>query len=208
MIRSMRESAWLLLRETIKNWGQSIAGTAIAVLGFVAQAASITMVPQVLWGIAASLFLWATVKTYHVVRVERDNAVSELTDRRNNQGIADMLTTEYEFGVHELKGYAPKVDAVRDSEYEAQFQRWSAAVTKWNEDVRALMERLGCGQREISRFWTISDLRPGMMVRGDWYESFIRLHETRLQRLWELVETYSTRAERQNRYEPPQSGAK
>jgi len=193
----MLQSAKQLLAGIVKNWAQLAGGTVVAVLGFVADARGWD-VPTWVWSTLALGFVgWAIMLAYHELRMQCDAAMDGLTDKRNHRAIADRLTERYRHGVHELAHKAPPHPTTHnDAEsFKQAFGEWLAAVFAWNDEVKALMENLGCTPQEISYFWTINELKPGMMLRGDQREVQIRLHATRIDRLWEIIETYAKKSE-------------
>ena len=138
-------------------------------LGFVADARGWD-VPTWIWSTLALAFVgWAILLAYHELRTQCDAAMDGLTDKRNHRAIADGLTERYRHGVHELAHKAPPHSTTHnDAEsFKQAFGEWLAAVFAWNDEVKALMEKYGCTPQEISYFWTINELKPGMMLRGD-----------------------------------------
>jgi hypothetical protein len=119
-----------------------------------------------------------------------------LTSSRNAQRTADLLTERHAHGVHELLHKAPRWPSAHNEAeaFRAAAQAWMVKVTAWNDEVKNLMLQQNCTPQEVSQFWTISDLKPGMMLRGDNWEIGVRLHDTRLDRLWEIITVYAQRA--------------
>jgi hypothetical protein len=139
--------------------------------------------------------LEAVVREAAVAKHEAHEALRRLEDQRNYQRIADALTERHEYGVHELAGNAPDGGEERNEEFFDRFRIWMRGVDAWNCEVHDLMVELGCTPQERSRFWTIDELKPGMFIRGDQWEAAVRLHETRIQRLWQIIESYAAKAQ-------------
>jgi hypothetical protein len=178
------------------HWVQSLGGTGMATIALVAEINNWTIPPWVWLSLSAVLFLGAIIQTFHEIRLERDEARDALTDKRNFQGIADSLTEKYNQAIQRLWRLSPALDAQRNEEFDAEFREWLDAVKVWANDVLASMQKLGCSAQELSRFSTVDELKPGMMVHGDRWEVGQRLHETRVSRLWSIIESYAQRAEK------------
>jgi hypothetical protein len=181
-------SAKLLVKGVFSHWIQSLGGALMALIGLVAAIQNWTVPPRVWLALSAAVFLWAIVQVFHEVRVMRDQAVGALSKKRIFQRIADTLTTEYAFAVHELAGKSPRYDAERDEAFLGEFKVWFDGIKAWNEKVKVMLAELGCTPQEQARFWTIDELKPGMMIRGDSWEVAMRMHDTRVGRLWEIIE--------------------
>jgi hypothetical protein len=167
----------------------------MALIGLIAAIQNWTVPPRIWLALSAALFLWAIVQAFHEVRVARDDAIGVLSKKRNFQRIADTLTTEYAFAVHELAGKSPRYDAERDEAFLGKFNVWFDGIKAWNEKVRVMLGELECSPQEQARFWTIDELKPGMMIRGDRWEVAMRMHDTRVARLSEIIEAYANKAE-------------
>jgi hypothetical protein len=191
-------SAKLLLQGVFKHWVEALGGTAMALLGLVSDSQAWKVPPAVWIVLSAALFLYAILKAFHDVRVARDAAEREASEQRNCREIADKLTGEYEFGVHELLWKAPNRGAARDAQFRDFFGIWSNEVFKWNDRVKELMIEAGCTTQEITLFWTIEKPQPDrMMIYGDVYENAMVVHENRIQRLWDIIQSYAAKAEPQ-----------
>lgn len=193
------ESAKELVRRVVGHWIQALAGTAMALLALVAEIRDWDVPANVWLTSSAVMFLWAILRAFHGVRLERDHAIEDAAEKRNVRKIIDTLTARYNFGVHELSHLAPPTGDERDHTFRQEFKEWNEGVKTWNDTVFKEMEELGCSPSEISRFWTIDELKPGMMIRGDQWEVAVRLHQTRCKRLWSIIEMYEEKAERQAR---------
>jgi hypothetical protein len=190
----MWQSTKALVRGIASHWRQSLSGTLLAVVAVVAAIQQWT-VPAWAWSILSILlFAWAVLEAFHDVTTERDVAVDQLRDKRNYQDTANTLTRLYDQGVHDLATCAPR-GVERNPAYFDAFEQWHSTVKTWNSDVIENMTVLDCSREEISRVWIIDKLHPGMMLSGDGYESAIRLHQTRLDRLWEVIDSYARRSQ-------------
>lgn len=193
------QSVKQLGRGVLGRWIQSLGGTLMAVLGLIADINQWTITPKIWLSLSGALFFWAIVDAFHTVRLERDAATVMVTDQRHFRSIADTLTARHHFGVHQLANKAPRVGANRDEEFKKDFAIWYDGVKLWNQTVADEMRELGCTEQEFSRFWTIDELKPVMMIRGDQWEQAVVLHATRVQRLWTIIESYERRADAQLR---------
>jgi hypothetical protein len=161
----MWTSAKVLVKGVFGHWIQALGGTLMALIGLIAAIQNWTVPPRVWLALSAVLFLWAIVQAFHEVRVARDDAIGALSKKRNFQRIADTLTTEYAFAVHELAGKSPPYDADRNEAFLEEFRVWFDGIKAWNEKVKVMLGELQCTPQEQARFWTIDELKPGMMIR-------------------------------------------
>lgn len=145
-------------------------------------------------------------------------ADAELREHRNCQAIADYLTKEHEYGVHQLLHRPPTtLDEL------PQWNRW---VQNWNEAIFVEMERLSCTAQELNHVRTISILdvtvgMPRLPEMHDWpmseakdvmgrvrqrmarsaveaqqeLEIPVRMHAIRLSRVADVSTSYANRAE-------------
>ena len=173
----------------------TVSGGALFAVAAVVAAIQHWTVPPWAWSaFSLLLFAWAVLEAFHDVKTERDVAVDQLREKRDYQDTANTLTRLYDQGVHDLAAGAPR-GAERNPAYLDAFKQWHATVKTWNSDVIENMTALDCSPEEISRVWIIDKLHPGMMLAGDGYESAIRLHQTRLDRLWEVIDSYARRSQ-------------
>jgi hypothetical protein len=189
-------SAKELFKGVLRHWIQLLGGGAVTVSTFIAQGQGWDVPAWVFHWSALAFVGWAILLAFHDLRLQCDAAMDGLTSRRVAQRTADLLTERHAYGVHELLHKAPRwPNAHNEAEaFREGSQVWMAKVTAWNDEVKKLMLELDCTPQEVSQFWTISDLKPGMMIRGDNWEISVRLHDTRLDRLWEIITVYAQRA--------------
>jgi hypothetical protein len=190
----MWTSAKALVKGAFSHWLPSLSGTLLAVVALVAAIQQWTVPPWVWSALSILLFAWAILEAFHDVRTERDAAADKLREMRDCQNVANTLTSLYDQGVHDLANCAPRgVD--RNPAYVDAFKQWHSTVKTWNHDVVKNMTVLDCTSQEINRVWTIDKLHPGMMAIEDGYESAIFLHQMRLDRLGEVIDSYAKRAQ-------------
>jgi hypothetical protein len=187
----------LLAKGVVAHWYQSLGGTAMAIAALVADIRDWTIPPRVWLTMSGILLLGAIVQTFHELRKQCDAAMDGLVEKRNLQRIADLLTEQHSRGIHELLHKAPPWPKTQNAKeaFSVEANAWIDRVDAWNADVKQLMLTLECTSQEVSAFWTISELKPGMMVRGDAWEKAVRLHETRIDRLWAIIASYADKAE-------------
>jgi len=214
----MWQSTALLIRGVFSRWIQTIGGTAMALIGFVADTQRWQIDPRVLYALSGAFFLWALVKTFHDVRLERDRYSDAMKEHRDCQTIADYLTKQHEYGIHQLLHKPPKsVDEL------PQWNRW---VENWNEGIFVEMEKLACTPQDLNHVRTISildvtaglselpEVSRGMLSgAGDYMahvnqrfarveaekqqavEIPVRMHAVRLSRIADVSTKYAKRAE-------------
>ena len=117
----------------------------------------------------------------------RDAAEDRLRDKRHCQVIADALTAEYRYGVHEILHKPPIT--------EAELPEWNQWVRNWNQGVLVRMRQAGCTPQDINHVETIAAPSLAPLFRGDEREVCIRMHEIRLDRVADVSTEYAQRAE-------------
>ena len=138
----------------------------------------------------------------------------QLRETRDCQSIADFLTKEHHYGIHQILHKPPK-----DAEELKEWNRW---VENWNTGIFARMEAFGCTLQDLNHVKTIAmvevlaglpdepSLRVfGMSGRESIMEQFavnearaaralqipIRMHAIRLSRVADISTKYAERAE-------------
>ncbi len=146
----MWQSIKLLVKGVIARWVQTLGGSLMAVIGFLADTQRWQIDPAILYALSLVFFLWALVKTFHDVRIERDQSNERLNEHRDCQAIADYLTQQHAYGIHELLHKPPTtVEALPE---------WNRLVENWNEAIFVEMEKLGCTPQDLNNVRTISIL--------------------------------------------------
>lgn len=74
---------------------------------------------------------------------DRDVAMAALTLKRENQVLSDLMSEQWEFGIHELLN-KPPVANNRDS-----FKQWQDSVKRWAQKTVSLMKDHGCTKQDI-----------------------------------------------------------
>lgn len=190
----MWQSTRALVGGVARHWRQSLSGALFAAAALVSAIQQWAVPPWAWAALSLLLFAWAVLEAFHDVTTERDVAVDQLREKRDYQNTANTLTRLYDQGVHDMAACAPR-GGERNPAYLDAFKQWHSTVKTWNSDVIENMTALECSPDEINRVWTIDKLHPGMMLSEDGYESAIHLQQTRLDRLWEVIDSYARRSQ-------------
>lgn len=178
-------------RGIVRHWYQSLGGTGMAVIALIADMRNWDLSPRILMGLSAGLFMWAIVRAFHDLRVERDTAQSALSDSRNLQRIADRLTQEYQAGVD----YLDTLSAVSDKDW----TKFNEQIAAWEKGVESILEEEHASLQEINHFKTIP-MVEWYDEHGESQDILERLLRIRIQRLADISTQYATRAEEVRRH--------
>lgn len=120
------------------------------------------------------------------VDARREAAEGELREKRKCQAIADMLTKEHHYGVHQLSNRPPTTPD--------EGKEWQRVVHNWNQGVLHRMREFGCTPQELNHVETITfgELTD---VPDLPFTPQLRMHEIRLSRVVDVSTKYARRAE-------------
>lgn len=154
----------------------------MAIFGLIADTRN-WQVPANVWlAASAVMFLWAILRAFHDVRVERDEAM----DVRDYQRIADRLTLMYQEGIAIL-------DSI-PSEGSQAFGKWNNESERWHKQVIQVLNEEACTVQDKNHFETIA--------QGDWYQEhdesaviITRLMRIQIERIASISTKYANLAE-------------
>jgi hypothetical protein len=75
-------------------------------------------------------------------RAERDAVRAELDKKRANQVLSDLMSDQWEVGIHELLNRAP-------SDGEESLNEWRAAVRRWQQKTLEMMAAHNCTKQDM-----------------------------------------------------------
>jgi hypothetical protein len=116
------------------------------------------------------------MESVRAIEKQRDEAQTDAETLRlaasakadsGDKAVIEALLPRLHYAVHELANRLPKHQRDRDG-----MAAWKAAMQKWEQDTKEIMESVGCTQLEISNFWnfTPTDLER---YKGQAREDFV-----------------------------------
>jgi len=117
---------------------------------------------------------------------DRGRLAIELSERRDCQKIADMLTDRHQYGVHQILHKLPKSNE--------ELPTWNGWVANWLQELMMVMRDVGCSPQDINHVGTISAVDLPIVV-GTAIEVAVRMHAVRLERVLDVSKKYAERAE-------------
>jgi hypothetical protein len=122
----------------------------------------------------------------HALDVTRETAEDQLREKRECQSIADELTKEFHYGVHQLLNRPPTTPE--------EGKEWQRVANNWTQGILHRMKQFGCTPQDLNHVETIafSELAG---ISDLPFAPDLKMHEIRLSRVADVSTKYAKRAE-------------
>lgn len=173
----------MLLVSIVRHWLQSIGGTSMAVIGFVADAQDWQVPGRAWWAVSVVFFVWAIVKAYHELRIQSEAATEELTDYRDHKRIADAMLLRFQAG-NRLLTHLPPPGSLETN-------TWIIEANRWMKETLDVMAEVGCNPHDVN--WV--EPTGGFGGLGGNYASVLHTLQDRVGRVGQVGDIYQGKVE-------------
>jgi hypothetical protein len=135
---------------------------------------------------AGPVFLYRVLRApldiFRELDERRQTAEDRLREKRDSQAIADFLTEQHDYGVHQLLHQPPG--------NEAELETWQQRMGNWNKGIFLRRREYGCTPQDLSHVMTIA-VNDLPLVTGAPIEVALKMHKVRLDRISAISAKYA-----------------